>query len=333
MFSQSVINKIKKIAADLGVEPAALLAVAEVESAGVDTWVVNGKNLPAIRFEGHYFYKRLKGAKLQKAIEQGLASPKAGAVKNPTSYSARYALLDRAAKIDETAAYESTSWGLGQVMGAHWKKLGYASVQDLVAAAKKGADGQVEIMAKFIKAFGLVTKLRNKDWPGFAGAYNGPAYRVNRYDTKMASAYKRWSKELKGILAKEDNAISVYQKDLKTLGFYTGPVDGIAGPQTKRAIRAFQKAQGLVEDGEVGPNTRAALDQELAQRSSNQAGTAIQGGTVVTGAGGLGQVVLEQAQNLLPLGDYSNTIRLMVAFVTILGIGLILYGVWKNRNG
>jgi cell wall-associated NlpC family hydrolase len=35
--------------------------------------------------------------------------------------------------------------------------------------------------------------------------------------------------------------------------------DGIFGPQTRRAVRAFQKRHGLLVDGIVGPQTRKAL--------------------------------------------------------------------------
>jgi hypothetical protein len=41
-------------------------------------------------------------------------------------------------------------------------------------------------------------------------------------------------------------------------------VDGIVGPATRNAVRAFQMAQGLVVDGLMGPATFDALDKALA---------------------------------------------------------------------
>src|SRR5215470_9326915 len=45
-------------------------------------------------------------------------------------------------------------------------------------------------------------------------------------------------------------------------------VDGVAGPQTRSAIRSFQQRQGLVVDGIVGPKTEAALIAAGAPRPS-----------------------------------------------------------------
>ena len=49
------------------------------------------------------------------------------------------------------------------------------------------------------------------------------------------------------------------QKILKSLGLYTGVIDGIDGPGTKRAVKDFQNKSGLVSDGVVGQKTKTAL--------------------------------------------------------------------------
>lgn len=46
---------------------------------------------------------------------------------------------------------------------------------------------------------------------------------------------------------------------LKNAGFDPGPLDGIAGPKTRFAIRAFQAKNGLEVDGIAGPKTCAKL--------------------------------------------------------------------------
>lgn len=45
------------------------------------------------------------------------------------------------------------------------------------------------------------------------------------------------------------------QTKLKSLGYYSGSVDGIYGTGTQRAVKAFQKACGLTVDGIAGPKT------------------------------------------------------------------------------
>ena len=60
--------------------------------------------------------------------------------------------------------------------------------------------------------------------------------------------------------------VRALQQALKDKGFDPGSVDGMMGPATRRAIKAFQAANGLEVDGIVGPNTRAKLFGE-AQRA------------------------------------------------------------------
>lgn len=56
-----------------------------------------------------------------------------------------------------------------------------------------------------------------------------------------------------------DPFVSVIQRALARAGFAAGRVDGVYGPRTARAVAAFQQAEGLVADGEVGSATATAL--------------------------------------------------------------------------
>ena len=51
------------------------------------------------------------------------------------------------------------------------------------------------------------------------------------------------------------------QMCLKGAGFYDGKIDGVKGKGTKRAIKEFQKANGLRADGVVGQKTWEALSK------------------------------------------------------------------------
>jgi len=192
MFNKETISEISTVAKALGIEPATLLAIAEVESGGKAYALVNGRKEPLIRFEGHYFDRRLSAGNRAKARAQGLSSPIAGGVANPRTQEARWRLLQRAVAIDRKAAYESVSWGLGQVMGTHWAWLGFANVDALVWQARSGVAGQTRLMERYIEKSGLVSAIRRRDWDAFARGYNGPDYQRHAYHTKIATAYKRY---------------------------------------------------------------------------------------------------------------------------------------------
>jgi peptidoglycan hydrolase-like protein with peptidoglycan-binding domain len=49
------------------------------------------------------------------------------------------------------------------------------------------------------------------------------------------------------------------QVALRAHGLYDGPIDGVAGPATARAVRAFQRRAGITVDGIAGLQTRTAL--------------------------------------------------------------------------
>ncbi|RKG39934.1 N-acetylmuramidase family protein, partial [Acinetobacter sp. WCHAc060007] len=108
-------------------------------------------------------------------------------------YSAQHGRLNAAAQYHRASALESASWGIGQVMGYHWKSLGYESLQAFINAMYKDEASQLEAMCRYIKVNGLVNSLKNKDWKAFARGYNGSAYAKNNYDVKLGNAYKKWS--------------------------------------------------------------------------------------------------------------------------------------------
>jgi hypothetical protein len=281
MFDQDVIAAIEKVAAEAGMDAPALLAVAEVESGGRAFALVDGRREPVIRFEGHYFDRRLSGSARERARAQGLASPKAGGVANPRSQAARWALVERAAAIDRKAAWESVSWGLGQVMGAHWAWLGYASIAAMVAEARDGIEGQTRQMLRFIEKAGLSEPLRRRDWTAFARGYNGPAYRRNAYDTRLAAAYARHGGrtdrpatadgDASPALLKrgsEGEAVRNLQRRLTALG-HPLQDDGRFGATTESAVKAFQRRSKLPPDGIAGPRMLAAI--AAAEASSAEA--------------------------------------------------------------
>lgn len=59
--------------------------------------------------------------------------------------------------------------------------------------------------------------------------------------------------------AARDPAVAALQVGLRSYGLYPGPIDGLAGPDTARAVRHLQKAAHISVDGVVGPQTRKAL--------------------------------------------------------------------------
>ena len=272
-FSDETLQIIERVARENGIEPATLKAVAEVESGGRAFAMVGGRKEPLIRFEGHYFDRLIGDDRRAEARKAGLASPRAGTVANPRGQAGRWQMLERAAQIDRAAALQSVSWGIGQVMGAHWKHLGFGSPEALAREARSGIEGQVRLMLRFIHANRLTSLLHARDWAGFARRYNGPAYAKNRYDVRLAAAHARHRGRGRAsvpsapprrrgadLVRRGDRgeAVRDMQRMLTAAG-HPLPADGVFGPRTEAALRAFQSRHGLAIDGIYGPASRAAL--------------------------------------------------------------------------
>jgi hypothetical protein len=354
MFDQQTITAARAHATAIGVEPAALLAVIELESAGVVTARIGDRDEPLIRFEGHYFDRRLKGAALERARREGLADPRAGAVTNPSTQIARWRLLNRAIEIDAVAALESCSWGVGQVMGAHWQWLGYDRVEKLVNTARSGVAGQIGLMALYILKADLAGALRRRDWAAFARGYNGPGFAKNGYHTKLAAAYRRHSggvsapaPSAKGMLRLGSAGARV--RELQALLVRAGHpvrVDGDYGPATHSAVMEFQKIAGLEVDGVAGPQTLRALDRfRQGAADSPGAQAALEVKEVRDGlAGGLGgglatEVARQHVETAADRLAFVPGLEWLSAGLTVAAVVLVVgglawaaHGWWKSRR-
>lgn len=63
---------------------------------------------------------------------------------------------------------------------------------------------------------------------------------------------------------KKSEEVKALQKRLKELGYYKGSVDGDYGENTEKAVREFQKANGLSADGKAGEKTLEKLNSKNA---------------------------------------------------------------------
>lgn len=322
MLNAALRKEIEKIARANSIPPENLMAVTHVESAGVTYWNVNGKMVPAMRPERHYFHRLLKGAERAEAVRQGLASPAMGGV--PSNRAAVYAIFDRMCKINKPIAIESCSWGLGQVMGENWRRLGYASAQALYDENQSGTAGQIACMVKFITADKrCLTAIRNGDFTTFARIYNGPAYKQNNYDNQM----RNWAARYRPMVGQNDNAPEVQQvvaqveteqtKKVKQLGFKT--------------IAEFQAANGLVPDGLWGPMTEREVNRQLAVKNKTagevKAATGGASGILFSNFGG---EILSSVSQLsgIPLAGVQAVTNILI----VAAVGLMLWGVWQRMR-
>ena len=177
----------------------AIRAVAEIESpkGGFLYDDHAGEWRPTVLFERHVMYRRYKDKYgYDKAIAMvnqcpDIINTKSGGYIGGESEHRR---IEKARKIDKNIGLESASWGMFQIMGYHWKALGFASVVDFVMAMSASEAKQLEIFVKFIQANRtLLNAIRAKDFDLFALTYNGTGYRKNNYHVKMARANNKYA--------------------------------------------------------------------------------------------------------------------------------------------
>lgn len=184
----------ERAAQALDVPVAALRAVAEVESRG-SGFLPEPDRRPVILFEAHIFHRQTGGRFLAARDRRGVALsvPRWDRTLYGREGVWQWDRYEDAAKLDPEAAAAACSWGAFQILGTNARSLGYASAAAFAREMHRGADAHLDALVAFIRANGLADELRRRDWQGFAVRYNGPRFRENRYDEKLARAYERWA--------------------------------------------------------------------------------------------------------------------------------------------
>lgn len=186
---------LERARAALDVPLAAIRAVNEVESRGAG-FLADGR--PVILYERHVMHRRLVATLGQAEADKlaakypALVNPQRGGYRGDT---AEHGRLKDAMSIHPACAQEACSWGAYQVMGYHWKALGYDSIADFVARMQRSEGEHLDAFVRFVAADGKLLKaLRTGKWAVFAEGYNGPDYAANLYDIKLERAFERYSK-------------------------------------------------------------------------------------------------------------------------------------------
>ncbi|MBE9102778.1 N-acetylmuramidase family protein [Vacuolonema iberomarrocanum] len=176
----------ERVANKLDISVAAIRAVVAIEAAG-SGFLNDGR--PKILFEAHHF-SRQTGRRYDRShprisSRRWNRSLYLGGVREWTR-------LHQAASLDRDAAWKSASWGLGQVMGFNYPICGFRDIEQFVKAQERSEGDQLDTMFAFIRANRLHHALRRLDWRAFARGYNGAGFAANRYDQKLAAAYRRF---------------------------------------------------------------------------------------------------------------------------------------------
>jgi len=177
-----------RVGALIGVGEDEIHAVLDVEAAGTG---FDAQGRVKALYEPHKAYALSSGAKRAQLVSAGLAYPKWGQQPYPKD---SYPRILKALAIDEAVALNSTSWGLGQIMGFNHAAAGYSSARAMVEAFAEDEEAHLEAMVRFIIANDLDDEIRRRDWAGFARGYNGSGYAKNAYDKKLAAAFAKWAK-------------------------------------------------------------------------------------------------------------------------------------------
>ena len=174
--------EIEQLATKNGYSFAMLKAIIEVESGGIGFSRSTGKII--IQFEPSWFKRKFDD---WKKFSEGYSWFSNGVGDQDAEWTA----FNNAFSLDADAAMESTSIGMMQVMGFHWKMLGFSSVGAMWDFAKESEANQVDLALRFIKANPKLDQaVKSNDFTLIAYYYNGAGYKKFNYDERLKKQFK-----------------------------------------------------------------------------------------------------------------------------------------------
>ena len=193
----ATLGEINDIAARHGFDRRAMMAVAKVESGG-SGWDDTG--LLKCLWERHWLWRRVRQVAAWTGARQAFLS-----IASPGGYTndadgdgindSWEKLADATGLFGFNVAAECASYGKFQVMGGHWKALGYPSVADMIWGLSRREAAHYELFARYIVTNGLTKALNRVDGDPenarkIAAGYNGGNYERYSYHFKIASAWR-----------------------------------------------------------------------------------------------------------------------------------------------
>lgn len=109
-------------------------------------------------------------------------------------------------------------------------------------------------------------------------------------------------------LGSTGDKVSALQQDLTTLGYYYGDITGHYGSMTQTAVKKFQKAKGLTQDGVAGETTLNAIASTLKSNGSTSASSSSSSSGTSLREGDSGTAVSDMQTRLKTLGYYYGDI-------------------------
>lgn len=174
-------------------------------------------------------------------IVKGTPTPTVGPTLSPWEDASSYQVLQSGSDGTQVMALQEALIELGYLKGTADGVYGNATAQAVMAFQRQNSYPITGIVDANLQAF----------------IYNGKPMNANGTKTEVKTL-----PAIEGVTASSGSRgvlVRTIQSRLKTLGYFTGVVSGSYDTETTKAVRAFQKANGLKQDGVCGGETQALL--------------------------------------------------------------------------